>query len=250
MTDTEKDLMTRQEVAQYLNVIPERVNRIENDGLIERAVRGVYTRDSVEAYKAKRGDKKAGRYKMKPEEKLESYVARKIEKLTPVDIGKLRKCAGRSVGDSPEIFELILDGMPRELWSKRDFDEDDPFTDRSSPAEQAVHTALTLYALASPVPETAPVKDGHKTLGRQLRAYIKKEGDDVKDTAYKRLRQLCKAGDYRRFAEAAAGIVKMLKTKGIYFYFPGFASDAYLFFGDDEERKAEVIARWTSQAGI
>jgi hypothetical protein len=54
--------MTRDEVAFYLNVNIRRVYALRNSGLISEMKGGVYNRANVEAYKAKRGDKRGGRY--------------------------------------------------------------------------------------------------------------------------------------------------------------------------------------------
>jgi hypothetical protein len=53
---------TRQEVEDFLNVSKPRVYHLRDSGLIDELKGGVYSRASVEAYKLKRGDKKAGRY--------------------------------------------------------------------------------------------------------------------------------------------------------------------------------------------
>jgi predicted nucleotidyltransferase len=54
--------MTSREVMKCLNVSKSRVCHLGNSGHIERLKGGGFYRPSVEAYKAKRGTKKAGRY--------------------------------------------------------------------------------------------------------------------------------------------------------------------------------------------
>ena len=54
--------MTPSEVAEYLGVSPGRVRHLEIAGRIVKLKGSVYERASVEAYKLKRGDRKAGRY--------------------------------------------------------------------------------------------------------------------------------------------------------------------------------------------
>jgi len=58
--------MTPTEVAEYLGVSPGRVRHLVAAGQIEKLKGSVYKRSSVEAYKLKRGDKKAGRYPKDP----------------------------------------------------------------------------------------------------------------------------------------------------------------------------------------
>jgi len=54
--------MTVTEAAEYLNVTTGRIRKLAAAGMITKLKGSVYDRASVEAYKAKRGDKKAGRY--------------------------------------------------------------------------------------------------------------------------------------------------------------------------------------------
>jgi len=66
---------------------------------------------------------------------------RQLDENTPwakAMLAKLRRAAGKTPGESPEVWEVTLGGMPDEL-SGGNHDV--------SYAEQAVYTALTLYAL-------------------------------------------------------------------------------------------------------
>jgi hypothetical protein len=54
--------MTRQEVQDYLMITKSRFFAVKKAGYIKELKGGVYETASVEAYKAKRGDKKGGRY--------------------------------------------------------------------------------------------------------------------------------------------------------------------------------------------
>ena len=54
--------MTHEEVAELLSVSLGRVTHLATAGQILKLKGSVYERESVEAYKVKRGDKKAGRY--------------------------------------------------------------------------------------------------------------------------------------------------------------------------------------------
>jgi predicted transcriptional regulator of viral defense system len=70
-SDKEALYMTLDEVAELLGVSKARVHKMNADNLIERMKGGVYNRANVEAYKAKRGDKRGGRYpKMDEEDSL------------------------------------------------------------------------------------------------------------------------------------------------------------------------------------
>ena len=54
--------MTPDETAGFLGVSKARVRALENAGQIVKLKGSVYLRSSVEAYREKRGDRKAGRY--------------------------------------------------------------------------------------------------------------------------------------------------------------------------------------------
>jgi phage terminase Nu1 subunit (DNA packaging protein) len=60
--------MTAQEVMALLNVNKQRVTQLKTAGMITVMKGNIYDAESVQAYKLKRGDKKAGRYPKKKEE--------------------------------------------------------------------------------------------------------------------------------------------------------------------------------------
>ncbi|MCL2537443.1 MAG: helix-turn-helix domain-containing protein [Coriobacteriia bacterium] len=62
LDDINANTMTLPEVMEYLNVSKQRVMALRRDGMITKLKGGGFYRPSVEAYKIKRGDKKAGRY--------------------------------------------------------------------------------------------------------------------------------------------------------------------------------------------
>jgi hypothetical protein len=60
--DIEALYLTPKETAEVLGVTPSRVGALERSGLILKLKGSIYDRASVEAYLAKRGDRKGGRY--------------------------------------------------------------------------------------------------------------------------------------------------------------------------------------------
>ena len=54
--------MTAQEVADFLAVAKSRVHHLANAGHIIKLKGSVFSRESVESYKDKRGDRRGGRY--------------------------------------------------------------------------------------------------------------------------------------------------------------------------------------------
>ena len=56
--------MTTAEVMEYLDITDSRASQLAKAGQIVKLKGSVYDRASVETYKAKRGDKKGGRYPM------------------------------------------------------------------------------------------------------------------------------------------------------------------------------------------
>jgi hypothetical protein len=61
-SDIEALYMTRDEVAARLGVNIRRVYALRNTGMLVDMKGGVYSREEVEAYLLKRGDKRGGRY--------------------------------------------------------------------------------------------------------------------------------------------------------------------------------------------
>ena len=54
--------MTANEAAEYLEVGERRIFALVAQGLLTKMKGGIYSREEVESYKVKRGDKKGGRY--------------------------------------------------------------------------------------------------------------------------------------------------------------------------------------------
>jgi CRISPR system Cascade subunit CasB len=139
-------------------------------------------------------------------------------------LARLRRCAGKPVGEDPAVFPATLEGMPLEWQS-----------DNGIPTyqENAVHAALTLYALHQQGSEAAmnvPAKDRSdrsRTLGSAIQRLASTE--DKESAVKRRFDAMATATSFAELAHHARGIVQLLRADKIPLDYARFAQDLYQF---------------------
>jgi len=148
---------------------------------------------------------------------------------------KLRRGVGKTPGETPEIFEAALGGFPKALAG-----EGEP-----SQAENAVYTALTLYALSKLGKDDDSHKAGGDSFGRAVHKLVLNDKNRER-TISTRFNAAITASDIAGFAHHAAGLVKMFKSgiPLIKLDYAQFAADLYRLFSQDTRN--EVLYNWMS----
>lgn len=150
-----------------------------------------------------------------------NWLAAQPEHPQKANLANLRRGVGKTPGELPLLWGLMMDGLPEQMQSK---------TGEPTQEEWAVYLALTLYALhqqGHPLPAENMNRPGIG-LGSAVRRLVK-EGEDLGESrAIKRLNRLANAADIRAAAAHLRGIVQLLCAEGIPLDYAQLAADLYM----------------------
>ncbi|MBQ6666088.1 MAG: type I-E CRISPR-associated protein Cse2/CasB [Synergistaceae bacterium] len=177
------------------------------------------------------------RKKISKTDQVKSYVGWKINSLHDIaDTGtgkgmlaNIRRGVGKSPGEIPELWGLIFNNMPEELLGTRG----------ASPAEWAVYTALTLYALHQQGNEKfMNVED--VSVGKAASMLVKNDEDE--DRIRRRLGLVVTATSPSDLAYHLRGVIQLLSREEIGLDYARLARDLYLM--NYEERAKDIKLAW------
>ena len=140
----------------------------------------------------------------------------------------IRRGVSRKPGELPELWGLIFEGMPEELFGKKS----------TSYAEWAVYTALTLYALHQQGHQDEK-KDEHKnwmyvqgiSLGKAAAMLVKQEKDE--ERILNRMNLVATAVSPYDLAYHLRGIIQLLSRDAIGLDYARLAKELYLMNNDE-----------------
>ncbi|MCM1210682.1 MAG: type I-E CRISPR-associated protein Cse2/CasB [Blautia sp.] len=164
------------------------------------------------------------------EQKIEAFMRAQLMFLAKDDktleqssskahLAQLRRGIGKRPGELPELWGLFLKNLPEELMGKNG---------QPSYAEQAVYTALTLFALHQQGHSEPMNAEGEENrIGRAARKLVKSE-EDEEDVRMK-LSIVAKSDDMTELSYYLKTIVKLLGNSDIKLDYVNFAKDLYWF---------------------
>ena len=170
---------------------------------------------------------------------IKTFVWRKIEQMGGVGtqqqskamLAKLRRGIGKEPGSMPELWGLMMDGMPSELMGKGD---------EASFAERAVYAALTLFALHQQGKEWC-VSESNMMLGVAVRK-LANQDKDRESAIMRRFNTTATANSISEFSHHLRGLIQIMKAKNIKLDYPELASDLYRF--QFPTQRDSVRLRW------
>ena len=149
-------------------------------------------------------------------------------------LARLRRSVGKDIRDSQESWELTLGDMPPGLSGRIYSNEFLP-----SPAENAAHIALTMFAMHMQGRSTTAHSDGtgFATAIRMMMNESNMEG--IK----RRFDSMVTATDLSEFSYHARGLIQLMRSSGDYrFDYAMFARDLYYYQFPDGKRN--TLIRW------
>jgi len=178
--------------------------------------------------------------------RIDGFVRNKIASLDEESswsramLAKLRRGIGKTPGSVPEIWEITIGDSPDD-WQSRD--------GVPSYAENAVHAALTLYALhrqgkGGTANDNTRDENGNisgKSFGSAVARLISSNGSN-EHAIKRRFDAVATASDFKELAHHARGLIQLLKASDITMDYPGFARD--LFFYQLPGFADKVRLRW------
>ena len=171
---------------------------------------------------------------------VSEYVGQKISIIcndspwSKAILARLRRCVGKDIRDSQESWEITLDKLPTELAGDGKYGDYNP-----SPAENDVHTALTIFALHMQGRSTS-ASTSKRSFASAVRSIMtNSNADGIK----RRFDSMVTATDLSELAYHARGLVQLIKTQtDIGFDYPRFARDIYFF--QFPEGRRNVLMSW------
>lgn len=144
-------------------------------------------------------------------------------------MANIRRGVGKYPGEIPELWGLIFNNMPEELLGTRG----------ASPAEWAVYTALTLYALHQQGNEKfMNVED--VSVGKAASMLVHNEDDE--DRIRRRLGLVVTATSPSDLAYHLRGVIQLLSREEIGLDYARLARELYLM--NYEERSKDIKLAW------
>ena len=174
-----------------------------------------------------------------------SYVTRKLDSLHEIaetGVGKgilatLRRGVGKNPGELPELWGLIFDGIPEELFGKDGF--------AASKAEWSIYTVLTLFALHQQGNEKwMNVKD--VSLGKAAGLLVKSLAQNADfDIAQKHIQQrmnlIATAKSQEDLAYYLRSLIRFFSNNEIGLDYARLAKELYLMSFDENLETVEAV---------
>lgn len=147
-------------------------------------------------------------------------------------LAHLRRGAGCTPGEMPQLWGFFLDGMPEEWMGNRE----------PSRAEWAVYTALTLFALhqQGKDPETEWMSQSEAALGKSVARLIGSAEEEGR--VARRFHTLATSSSMEELSHHMRSMVQLLRSKNIPLDYPALAED--LFWYQQPGHQAQVRLRW------
>ena len=147
-------------------------------------------------------------------------------------LAELRRGAGRIPGEMPELWGILLRGLPDDLQSRNG---------EPSYGEWAIYTALTMFALHQQGNSESMHKKGI-SLGSAVSRLKKEDTDDEEERILKRFNQVVTADDMQEFSHYLRNITALLSSDGIALDYAELAADIFRF--QNPANRYKVRLKW------
>ena len=178
----------------------------------------------------------------KPWNLIGETVARKLGQLqnnplepaVRAELAKLRKGLGKKPGELPELWGSLFLDMPQQLEGRGQ---------EASPAEWAIYTALTLYAMHQ---QGRSVKDDNmnrrgQSLGSAV-AMLALHEKSSEEAIQRRYNAMATAVDINELVWHLKGIIQLLRQRGLPIDYVELAGELYQY--QDLRRRTSVRLNW------
>jgi CRISPR system Cascade subunit CasB len=160
--------------------------------------------------------------------RLSEFVLHKIAMLDKKDdsyskaaCAKLRRAVGKSPEESPDVWEITLQGAPKQ-----------------KNISDIIHVTLTLYALHKQGKDES-MNDDKTGFGTAVKKMIDNENEDA---IRRRFNSVITATEFTELAYHARGLIQLFRAKNIKMNYARFADDLYFF--QNPEYSNKVRLRW------
>lgn len=173
-------------------------------------------------------------------EKIGKYVYGQIALLTEnmkysggkAMLANLRRGAGKTPGELPELWGIFLNGIPDEMLSRNG---------EPTKEEWAIYISLTLYALHQQGNSESIHKDG-VGFGKAAAMLMNEQTDKERERVLRRFGPAVTANDMYELYHHMRCLIELMRNKGIKLDYAMLAKDIYDF--QFSEGKKKVQLRW------
>ena len=173
-------------------------------------------------------------------EKIGKYVYGQIALLTEnmkysggkAMLANLRRGAGKTPGELPELWGIFLNGIPGEMLSRNG---------EPTKEEWAIYISLTLYALHQQGNSESIHKDGIG-FGKAAAMLMNEQTDKERERVLRRFGPAVTANDMYELSHHMRCLIELMRNKGIKLDYAMLAKDIYDF--QFSEGKKKVQLRW------
>lgn len=147
-------------------------------------------------------------------------------------LANLRRGAGKTPGELPEIWGIFLNGIPDEMLSRNG---------EPTKAEWAIYIALTMFALHQQGNSVNVHQDG-TSFGRAVAMLMNEQTDDERERVLRRFGPAVTANDMYALSHHMRCLIELMRNKGIKLDYVMLAKDIYDY--QFSEGKKKVQLRW------
>ncbi len=147
-------------------------------------------------------------------------------------LAKLRRGAGKTPGELPELWGLFLNNIPDEMMSKNG---------EPTRAEWAIYLSLTLFALHQQG-NSDSVHAEKISLGKAAALLMNEPTDDERERILRRFGPVVTAKDMSELSHHMRCLIELIRSKGIKLDYVMLAKDIYDFQFDEGKKKIQL--RW------
>lgn len=172
-----------------------------------------------------------------------SFVWKKINELkmsnndprVRATLARLRRAVSEAPGSDPDIWSETLGDLPEELLSANGI---------ATPAEWAVHTAMTLFAVhqqGSDIQSDCMHREKF-TLGRSIKMLADRKGEGGADSIKRRFNTTVTSESIEEFAHHLRSMIQLLKSESIPLDYEQLTRELVLFQNPDNRDSLRL--RW------
>ncbi len=173
-------------------------------------------------------------------DKIGKYVYGQIAMLTEnmkygggkAMLANLRRGAGKTPGELPEIWGIFLNGIPDEMLSRNG---------EPTKAEWAIYISLTMFALHQQGNSECVHKEG-VGFGRAAAMLMNEQSDKERERVLRRFGPAVTANDMYELSHHMRSLIELMRNKGIKLDYVMLAKDIYDFQSGEGKKKARL--RW------
>ncbi|MCU9519966.1 type I-E CRISPR-associated protein Cse2/CasB [Corynebacterium sp. ES2794-CONJ1] len=174
-------------------------------------------------------------------DQVSTFVYRTVERLqkkylegspsAKADLASWRRSASKTVGESPETWAVLAENFPESLVGRGQ---------HPSAAEQAVFTALTLFAVHMQS-KTRPMHVKDNGLGTAMRTLARtNEADFFESSLFRRFTSATQAQTVEAASYHLRTLVSLLRSKDIPLDYGRLARELYLFQFPDSRKAVQL----------